>query len=445
LQKIFFLFCYFFFLSRQKFVITKFFTKTSNNKMDLLGLVKQQLTSAAISKISSFLGESNESTTAALGSAVPSILGGLMQQASTTQGAGDILNTIKTGGHNGGILDNLSNVLGGVDTTSTLVSGGTGLLSSIFGDKVGALANIISGVSGIKTGSASSLLSIAAPILMGVLGKQATSQGMGVSGLANLLMSQKDAVKAALPAGIGSILNVDGLGDFLGTAKSAVPTAKAAYNKVEDVVEETKSGMGWLPWVLLGLLLLGALYYWKSCRNVGETVSAAVDSTTNAVVATTDSAATSVVGALKKTLSTGVELNFGETSIENELISFVEDKSKAVDKTTWFNFRNLKFETGSSKIDSTSMQEVKNIAEILKAYPIDLRIGGYTDNVGKEASNMRLSANRASNVMAALVGMGIDAKRLTSEGYGSQFPVASNDTEEGKAQNRRIAVRVTKK
>lgn len=414
--------------------------------MDLLGLVKEQLTSAAISKISSFLGESNENTTSALGSAVPSILGGLMQQASTTKGAGDLLNTIKTGGHDGGMLDNLSSVLGGVDTTSTLISGGTSLLSGIFGDKVGALANIISGVSGIKTGSASSLLSIAAPILMGVLGKQATTQGMGVSGLANLLMSQKDAVKAALPAGIGSILNVDGLGDFLGTAKSAAaPAAKAAYNKVEDVVEETKSGMGWLPWVLLGALLLGALYYWKSCRNVGETVGAAVDSTANAVVATTDSAATSVVGALKKTLSTGVELNFGETSIENELISFIEDNSKAVDKTTWFNFRDLKFETGSAKIDSTSMQEVKNIAEILKAYPIDLRIGGYTDNVGKEASNMKLSADRAANVMAALVSMGIDAKRLTSEGYGSQHPIASNDTEEGKAQNRRIAVRVTKK
>jgi len=91
------------------------------------------------------------------------------------------------------------------------------------------------------------------------------------------------------------------------------------------------------------------------------------------------------------------------------------------------------------------MQEVRNIAEILKAYPIDLKIGGYTDNVGKEASNQKLSANRATSVVNALVAMGIDAKRLAPEGYGSQFPIASNDTEEGRAQNRRIAVRVTKK
>ncbi len=410
--------------------------------MDLLGLVKEQLTSAAISKISTFLGESNENTTSALGSAMPSILGGLMQNASTTQGAGNLLNTLKTGGHDGGILDNLSNLLGDFDGTSNMVSVGTGLLGSIFGDKVGTLANIISGVSGIKTGSASSLLSMATPILMGVLGKQVSSQGMGVSGLTSLLMSQKDSVKAALPAGIGSILNVDGLGDFLGTAKTAT---KTAVNTVEETVEEAKGGMGWLPWLLLGALLLGALYYWKSCRNAPERLEAAVDSTANTVIAKTDSAATSLVGALKKTLSTGVELNFGEKSIENDLINFIEDKTKAVDKTTWFNFHDLKFETGSAVIDSTSMQEVRNIAEILKAYPIDLKIGGYTDNVGKEASNQKLSANRATSVVAALVKMGIDATRLSPEGYGSQFPIASNDTEEGRAQNRRIAVRVTKK
>ncbi len=414
--------------------------------MDLLGLVKEQLTSAAISKISGFLGESNENTTSALGSAMPSILGGLMQQASTANGAGDLLNTIKTGGHDGGILDNLSNLLGDFDGSSNMVTVGTGLLGSIFGDKVGALANIIAGVSGIKTGSASSLLGMAAPILMGVLGKQATSQGMGVSGLANLLMSQKDSVKAALPAGIGSILNIDGLGDFLGTAKTTTTSApKAVVNAVEEVAEESKGGISWLPWVLLGLLLLGSFYYWKSCRNAPERLEAAVDSTTNMVAAQVDSAATSVVSSLKKTLSTGVELNFGEKSIENDLITFIEDKSKAVDKTTWFNFHDLKFETGSAIIDSTSMQEVRNIAEILKAYPIDLKVGGYTDNVGKEASNQKLSASRAASVVAALVKMGIDATRLAPEGYGSQFPMASNDTEEGRAQNRRIAVRVTKK
>ncbi|MFN3489212.1 MAG: DUF937 domain-containing protein, partial [Emticicia sp.] len=388
--------------------------------MDLLGLVKEQLTSSIVSKIGSFLGESTENTSSALGSALPAILGGVMQKASTTQGASDLVNTIKTGGYDGSVLENLGGLLNDAKRTSTLESLGSGFLGNIFGDKLDALSGFISKASGIKTGSASSLLSLAAPILMNVLGKQVTSQNMSTSGLASLLMSQKDAVKAALPAGIGNVLKVDGLGDFLGNQKATVTNTFEA--------ETNNKTNSWLPWLLLGGLLLGALYYWKSCRNV-ET--SAVENTTTEAIATVDSAATDVVSSLKKTLSTGVELNFGEKSIENELISFIEDKSKPVDKTTWFNFRNLKFKTGSAVIDSTSMNEVRNIAEILKAYPIDLKIAGYTDNVGKEASNQKLSANRATSVVNALVAMGIDAKRLAPEGYGSQFPVASNDTEEG--------------
>lgn len=403
--------------------------------MDLLGLVKEQFTSAIVSKISSFLGESTENTNAALGSALPAILGGVMQKASTIQGASDLLSTIRTGGYDGGVLDNFGGLLDDVKSTSTLTSLGSGLLGNIFGDKLGALTGLISNASGIKTGSASSLLGLVAPILMNVLGKKVTTQGLSTSGLASLLMSQKDVVKAALPAGIGSILNVGALGNFLGNPKATV-------TNTFDAADDNKKPNSWLPWLLLGGLLLGALYYWNSCRNTEEST---VAQTTTEAVATVDSAATQVVSSLKKTLSTGVELNFDEKSIENELISFIEDKSKPVDKTTWFNFRDLRFETGSAVLDSTSMQEVRNIAEILKAYPIDLKIGGYTDNVGKEAANQKLSADRATSVVNALVAMGIDAKRLEPEGYGSQFPVASNETEEGKAQNRRIAVRVTKK
>ncbi len=401
--------------------------------MNLLSTTNEQLSSAIISKISNFLGESTENTTSALSKTLPAILGGLMQKANTTQGAGELLDIIKTGGHDGSVFDKLGDVLSDVGTTSTLATLGGGILSNIFGNKAASLSSIIAGVSNIQKGSATSLLGLATPLVMGVLGKQVSSEGMGVSGLASLLMNQKDYIKDALPAGIGSVLNLDSLGDFLGNKTTT------AQNIVENTIEEEKKPFAWLPWLLLGGLLLGALYYWKSCRTAPIT-----ENLTEAKIAV-DSAATSAIGAVKKTLSTGVELNFGAKSIENELISFIEDSTKPVDKTTWFNFRDLRFQTGSAIIDSTSMNEVRNIAEILKAYPIELRIGGYTDNVGKETSNQKLSTNRATSVVAALVKMGIDAKRLTPEGYGSQFPVASNETEAGKAQNRRIAVRVTKK
>ena len=115
-------------------------------------------------------------------------------------------------------------------------------------------------------------------------------------------------------------------------------------------------------------------------------------------------------------------------------------------KGNWFNFVDLNFETGSDKLDAKSLAEVNNISEILKAFPaVALKVGGYTDNVGAAASNLALSTKRAAAVKSKLVELGTDAARLESEGYGDQHPVASNDTEEGKAQNRRIAVSVRKK
>jgi len=93
-----------------------------------------------------------------------------------------------------------------------------------------------------------------------------------------------------------------------------------------------------------------------------------------------------------------------------------------------------------------SGEQINNIAEIMKGYPkVKIKLGGYTDNTGNEAKNMTLSQNRADAVKAALVDKGIAADRIVTEGYGIQHPVASNDTPEGRAQNRRIALRVDTK
>jgi outer membrane protein OmpA-like peptidoglycan-associated protein len=72
---------------------------------------------------------------------------------------------------------------------------------------------------------------------------------------------------------------------------------------------------------------------------------------------------------------------------------------------------------------------------------VEVKIGGYTDNIGDKAANMARSADRAVNTMKELVALGVAATRVSAEGYGGQFPVASNDTEEGRQRNRRIDIR----
>lgn len=145
-------------------------------------------------------------------------------------------------------------------------------------------------------------------------------------------------------------------------------------------------------------------------------------------------------------LPNGVELNVPELGVERKLIAFIEDKSKPVDRETWFSFDRLDFETGSATLKPTSAEQLKNIAEIMKAYPkVALKIGGYTDNVGNADANLKLSRMRAENTMQELVKLGVDAKRLEAQGYGEKHPVADNATEEGRAKNRRIDLRVTRK
>jgi outer membrane protein OmpA-like peptidoglycan-associated protein len=112
----------------------------------------------------------------------------------------------------------------------------------------------------------------------------------------------------------------------------------------------------------------------------------------------------------------------------------------------WFNFDRLLFDTGKTTLKPASMEQVEKTIAILNAFPsVKIKIGGYTDNKGDAKANMKLSADRANVVMNALIKGGIDKARLAAEGYGDQHPVASNDTEEGRSQNRRIGIRVTEK
>ncbi len=151
------------------------------------------------------------------------------------------------------------------------------------------------------------------------------------------------------------------------------------------------------------------------------------------------------MGMLK--LPNGTEINVGANSAEMRLVDFVKNADKPADKTTWFTLDRLYFETGKSTLKASSQEQIKNIATILAAYPsLELRLGGYTDNSGDSASNMKLSGERANIALAELVKLGADAKRISAEGYGAQHPVCiANDTKECKAQNRRIDVRVAKK
>jgi len=143
-----------------------------------------------------------------------------------------------------------------------------------------------------------------------------------------------------------------------------------------------------------------------------------------------------------------INLTVGEKSSEANLYNFLNGRaSVSNDKSQgWYNLDRVFFQTGSANLTEDSKAQLSNIASILKNFPnANLKLGGYTDNTGNEAANLKLSQSRADAAMAQLIALGIDASRLNSEGYGIAHPRATNDTPEGRAQNRRVAFRVTAK
>lgn len=123
----------------------------------------------------------------------------------------------------------------------------------------------------------------------------------------------------------------------------------------------------------------------------------------------------------------------------NELGPFMNSSSAEVIKR--FGFERLNFESGTTRLIPGSRPEINQIAGALKKFPkATVVIEGHTDNLGQEAANLVLSRNRAEVIKTELIKRGVKANRIEIKAMGSTAPMASNDSAEGRAKNRRIEI-----
>ena len=105
--------------------------------------------------------------------------------------------------------------------------------------------------------------------------------------------------------------------------------------------------------------------------------------------------------------------------------------------------RNVFFASGKYELLPESQYELNKVVELLEKNPtLKIELGGHTDNVGRPEDNQRLSEQRAKAVYEYLTSKGIAASRLTYKGYGETIPVTTNDTDEGRAENRRTEIKI---
>ncbi|MGI4869744.1 MAG: DUF937 domain-containing protein [Janthinobacterium lividum] len=446
----------------------------------LLELAQNYFAGEPTRQASKALGETESNIGTALRSIIPLVIGSLFNRSQQPGGAAELLGLAQQA-HSSGILSNLSSLLGGLSsgttTTATadggLLNRGTEMLRSVLGTQYAPAVTGVSQQAGISSSSAGSLLSMAVPVVLGLLGKHTATNNLNASSFGSYLGDQRSSLLtmvSSLPGSIGTILGGLGLGS---AATSLGNTVSAATNRTENTVrtaarEVEKATPNRWPWILLALLALGALlYFMRGCNKT--TTDTAVDTTmatdtTRTMTAKTTTALAAPTGhydtasdnyiydigdSSEIKLPDGTVLNVGNSSSEARLFNFLNDKDQLVsdDKTQgWISLDRVYFNTGKATLTTESAAQLKNIAAILKAFPeATLKLGGYTDNKGAAAMNVTLSADRANTALKSVMKDGLVAGRAVAEGYGQEHPIATNDTPDGRAQNRRVDVRVTKK
>lgn len=144
-----------------------------------------------------------------------------------------------------------------------------------------------------------------------------------------------------------------------------------------------------------------------------------------------------------------VDLTDSTTAGEGRKFKEIKDKSLKlvpIEEGQIVRLNNIFFEFGKATLSSESFPELDRIALTLtENAKLGIEIGGHTDNVGSNESNLKLSQDRADSVREYLIGKGIEPDRVASKGYGEAKPVAPNSTPEGQKQNRRVEFTILKK
>ena len=183
--------------------------------MDLIDLLQSQLSGNVIDQLSNQIGEEKEKTEVATSGIISMLTAALAKNAASPGGASALANALDTD-HDGSILDNIGELLGG-SMNNNRAANGAGILKHVLGGKQGNAIDAISKMSGLSGDKTGNLMTMLAPIVLGMLGKQKRQNNMDQSGLSDMLSrSVKSATNQRQEMGLlGKLLDRDGDGSVM--------------------------------------------------------------------------------------------------------------------------------------------------------------------------------------------------------------------------------------
>lgn len=422
--------------------------------IDFLNISKKSLKANLLQKASSFLDEKNEDLRASINYIIPVIYSGIIHNTCKNKSL-NIYHAIKEYGAQNITTSELEDLFSGEN--SLLFDKSYDFLNVIFHDNSDEIKKLISNSTRIHQESVVSLQKMVLPLVLKPITKYIETENLNRTDFEDVINNSKTHLYKHISA------------DFLGKLVHDIGFYSLDYNSVNNEDFNTDGDKKRLNYFKLfsGVILISliGLYAYKNIKtkpNVNETkniidkidLEKIVDVTlndTNLLYYPTNSLLGKYIKTYedlgffkKRKLKNGEEIFVLSNGGVNKFIDYLTN-NEPISKQAWFDLNRVFVKNKEGFDLKKSESEIKNLIQILNAYPnISIKIGGMTDNEGPADINFNKSFKLAEAFKNILIERGINSERIKHEGYGENYPIKNNDSDQ-KHLNNRVTIRLIKK
>lgn len=428
---------------------------------NLLKISKSFLKGSLLQKSSSFLEEDADDIKESISLIISLLFTGFIHKVNKGKSE-ELFESVNNYNANKVSSDEIEDLFKGEN--SLLFDKNYNFLSSNFKNNLKESNELIADYTGVHEDSASSLIKVSLPLVLKAISNKISSENLDAVGFSKLITEQKQYVNRTVSADFMNKLIHD-VGFYTLVTDNSTAFAQTIENKTnKSSYAKMLGGIGLVS--IVGFFIYQNLFKTNENSSV-ENINTSIHSKTvdlekiaDIIVSNTDYLYNPTKETLGKYIKGHEDLGYFEkkslkSNDNNEILvlsngglhNFIKylEENKPVSKNVWFDL-NRTLVVDKEKIDlDKSNSEISNLITILHTYPnIHIKIGAMTDNVGPADENFDKSFKLSEKFTQLLISKGIDADRLTYEGYGENYPVKSNESNQ-KHLNNRIAIRLSKK